>query len=60
MTNNALRSTMILESVITCPHCATAKSEIMPTDACQFFYTCTGCGSNSEILAELPALVGAS
>ena len=45
MTNNALKSTMILESVITCPHCATAKSEIMPTDACQFFYTCTGCGA---------------
>jgi hypothetical protein len=26
------------ESVITCPHCATAKSETMPTDACRFFY----------------------
>jgi len=36
---------MILESVITCPHCATAKSEAMPTDACRFFYTCTGCGA---------------
>jgi hypothetical protein len=36
---------MILESVITCPHCATAKSETMPTDACQFFSTCTGCGA---------------
>jgi len=36
---------MILESVITCPHCAIAKSEAMPTDACQFFYTCTGCGA---------------
>jgi hypothetical protein len=29
---------MILESIITCPHCATAKSETMPTDACQFFF----------------------
>jgi hypothetical protein len=28
---------MILESVIACPHCATAKSETMPTDTCQFF-----------------------
>jgi hypothetical protein len=37
--------TMILESVITCPHCATAKSETMPTDACRFFYECTGCGA---------------
>jgi hypothetical protein len=36
---------MILVSVITCPHCGTAKSESMPTDACQFFYTCTGCGA---------------
>ena len=35
---------MILQSVITCPHCGTAKSETMPTDACQFFYVCTGCG----------------
>jgi len=38
-------STMILQSVITCPHCATAKPETMPTDACRFFYTCTGCGA---------------
>ena len=35
---------MILESVITCPHCGTAKAEAMPTDACRFFYTCTECG----------------
>jgi hypothetical protein len=35
---------MILESMITCPHCATAKLETMPTDACQFFYECAGCG----------------
>jgi len=36
---------MTLQSVITCPHCATAKAEAMPTDACQFFYVCTGCGA---------------
>jgi hypothetical protein len=35
---------MILESLITCPHCGTAKPETMPTDACRFFYVCTGCG----------------
>lgn len=35
---------MILQSVITCPRCGTAKSETMPTDGCQFFYVCTGCG----------------
>jgi hypothetical protein len=35
---------MVLESTITCPACGTAKSEIMPSDACLFFYDCTGCG----------------
>jgi hypothetical protein len=35
---------MILQSVITCPHCGAAKSETMPTDACQFFYVCADCG----------------
>jgi hypothetical protein len=35
---------VILESVITCPSCGSAKIETMPTDACIFFYTCTGCG----------------
>ena len=34
---------MILESTITCPRCNTAKLEAMPTDACQFFYECSGC-----------------
>src|SRR6516225_8600284 len=37
--------TMILESVITCPHCAMAKAETMPTDACRIFYACTKCGA---------------
>jgi hypothetical protein len=39
------RNAMILESVITCPLCARAKSETMPTNACWFFYECTGCGA---------------
>src|SRR4029079_4514293 len=37
--------TMILESVITCPHCATATAETMPVDACRIFYACTKCGA---------------
>jgi len=41
----AVGNTMILQSVITCPHCAMEKAELMPTDACRFFYTCTGCGA---------------
>lgn len=36
---------MILESIVTCPRCPTAKSETMPTDACRYFYECTGCGA---------------
>ncbi len=32
-----------LLSIITCPHCGAAKAEIMPEDACQWFYECTSC-----------------
>ena len=40
-----MTSPLILESVLTCPKCAFAKEEIMPTDACQFLYECTACGA---------------
>jgi hypothetical protein len=33
------------QSLLTCPHCGTAKLEPMPTDACRYFYDCTGCGA---------------
>jgi hypothetical protein len=33
----------ILESVLTCPHCAFAAVESMPTEACLYFYECTAC-----------------
>jgi hypothetical protein len=33
-------SMVVLESVLTCPHCDFAAQETMPTDACQFFYEC--------------------
>jgi hypothetical protein len=33
-----------LRSALTCPHCGLRKEEIMPTDACQYFYECSGCG----------------
>jgi hypothetical protein len=36
---------VIADSTITCPGCGTAKAETMPTDACQYFYECTGCGT---------------
>jgi hypothetical protein len=32
-----------LESVLTCPRCGFAKTETMPTDACQFYYECENC-----------------
>jgi hypothetical protein len=32
-----------LESVLTCPECGHARRELMPTDACQFFYECERC-----------------
>lgn len=35
---------VVLESMLTCPHCGFAKREMMPTDACQFFYECSNCG----------------
>src|ERR1044072_743509 len=39
-----VRTPMIDQSVMTCPRCGTAKTEGMPTDACQISYECTGCG----------------
>ena len=36
---------IVLTSVITCPQCGVSKSEQMPTDACQWFYECTSCGT---------------
>jgi len=35
---------MILQCTITCPNCGSTKTEMMPTDACQFFYDCAHCG----------------
>jgi len=32
-----------LKSTITCPECGFSKEEIMPSDACQYFYECTNC-----------------
>lgn len=40
-----------LQSVITCPHCGVQVNETMPTDACQFFYECKGCGTLLRPLA---------
>ncbi|HAW52002.1 MAG TPA: hypothetical protein DCX54_06685 [Flavobacteriales bacterium] len=34
-----------LESVITCPECGHREKEVMPRDACQYFYECKKCRS---------------
>lgn len=34
-----------LTSTLTCPECAQAQIEQMPTDACQFYYDCRHCGA---------------
>lgn len=39
-----------LKSEITCPNCGYKKVEEMPTNACQFFYTCTNC---SQVLRPI-------
>ena len=36
---------IILESEITCPGCHHRKTEMMPVDACQWFYECESCHS---------------
>lgn len=36
---------VVTEATITCPECGHARLEAMPMDACQFFYTCEGCGT---------------
>lgn len=32
-------------SELTCPFCGHRSRDRMPTDACQFFYDCRGCGA---------------
>ncbi|MDL2409064.1 GDCCVxC domain-containing (seleno)protein [Rhizobium calliandrae] len=38
-------ASVILSSTITCPICRFQATETMPTDACQYFYECKGCGA---------------
>jgi hypothetical protein len=39
-----VESAIEIRSTITCPDCGHSATEIMPTDACQYFYYCKGCG----------------
>ena len=35
---------MELTSTLTCPECGTKTTDTMPTEACQYFWECPGCG----------------
>ena len=43
--NNATPVDVVAESTITCPQCGHVEVETMPTNACQWFYDCKGCGA---------------
>ena len=34
---------VVLDSVLTCPHCGFTAQEAMPTDTCLYFYECRQC-----------------
>ena len=36
---------IILNSTFTCPQCGFKKDEIMPSNACQYFYECENCNT---------------
>lgn len=38
-------------STLTCPQCGHRSRDLMPNDACQYFYDCKGCGA---LLKPLP------
>ncbi|HTD40924.1 MAG TPA: GDCCVxC domain-containing (seleno)protein [Mucilaginibacter sp.] len=40
-----------IQSTLTCPQCGHQKEEIMPTDACRYFYECENCHANLKPLA---------
>jgi hypothetical protein len=41
----AQKTSVVLETTITCPACGHCKMETMPTHACQWFYDCCHCGT---------------
>lgn len=41
--NQSSMASIQLQSIITCPNCQFSKEEMMPTNACQFFYDCENC-----------------
>lgn len=43
---------VLLESVLKCPECGHTKQEIMPTDACLWFYECERAERSSTLLGR--------
>ena len=46
---------MILKSIITCPKCKNSATELMPENACQFFYDCKQLETERKNLANRSA-----
>lgn len=42
---------VVLQSTLTCPECGHAAMEVMPENACLYFYDCKGCNSLLRPLA---------
>jgi hypothetical protein len=42
---------MVLESVLTCPHCGHRTTQAMPVDACVRIFDCGNCGAQLRPLA---------
>lgn len=45
------KSAVQLSSTLTCPACGHSKVEVMPTNACTYFYECESCRA---LLKPLP------
>lgn len=41
----AANATVEAYSTITCPECGDQSKNLMPTNACQFYYDCEACGA---------------
>jgi hypothetical protein len=42
---------VVTTATLTCPECGAPQVEEMPTNACQFFYTCPSCAVRLRPLA---------
>ncbi|MGH9808278.1 MAG: GDCCVxC domain-containing (seleno)protein [Terriglobia bacterium] len=45
MSASAEPITLVMTCELTCPHCGARHTQVMPTDACIYFFECTACGA---------------